>query len=278
MLKYALIGFPLGHSVSPFIHSELFKLGGVTADYTNIEISPDKLNVPEFAKDYNGFNVTIPYKTEVIPHLHKLCGKAEYLKTVNTVKNDGGMLFGYNTDADGMLKSLEMANIPLSGSVLVCGAGGTARMLCCVAVKHGCKVTLCARNTKSEKVLRLQNDLLRDFGAKVDVIGSDTANGKYDLLMNATPAGMYPRFIGQTPASKQLIEQIPAVFDAVYNPQKTELIKTAEQSGAKAAYGLPMLVYQAAAAQTIWYGAQFCDDDLMTVIDKTEKHINEKFS
>ena len=277
-LKYALIGYPLGHSVSPFIHEKLFSLNKTDAEYTNIEISPNELNIPEFAKNFDGFNVTIPYKTEVIPFLYELCGKAQYLKTVNTVKNDGGRLYGYNTDADGMLKSLMMSGITLSGDVLICGAGGTARMLCCVAIKSGCRVTLCARNPQSEKVLKLKADMKRDFYADIDIIGGDETNGSYDLLMNATPAGMYPKFIGQTPASKALIAKIPAVFDAVYNPRETELIKTAKQNGAKTAYGLPMLVYQAAAAQTIWYGAQFCDDELIKVINETEQYITKRFS
>lgn len=277
-MKYALIGYPLGHSVSPFIQNKLFSLNGIHAEYTNIEIAPNELNIPEFAKEYDGFNVTIPYKTEVIPFLAELCGKAQYLKTVNTVKNDGGKFYGYNTDADGMLKSLEMSGISLSGNVLICGAGGTARMLCCVAVKMGCKVTLCVRNPQSEKSLSLKSDIMRDFGEDIDIIGSEVAVGSYDLLMNATPAGMYPKFIGQTPANIKLIEQIPAVFDAVYNPRETELIKIAKQSGAKVAYGLPMLVYQAAAAQTIWYGADFNDDDLKTVIDETEQYILQRFS
>lgn len=278
ILKYALIGYPLGHSVSPFIHNRLFSLCGVNAEYTNIELEPTDLNISEFAKGYNGFNVTIPYKTEVIPFLDGLCGKAQYLKTVNTVKNEGGKLYGYNTDADGMLKSLEMSDIQLCGNVLICGAGGTARMLCCVAVKMGCNVTLCVRNPQSGKVLALKNDILRDFDADIKIIGSDETNGSYDLLMNATPAGMYPKYIGQTPASRELIKQIPAVFDAVYNPRETELIKIANQSGAKVAYGLPMLVYQAAAAQTVWYGARFNDDELKKVIDETEQHIAKRFS
>lgn len=277
-MKYALIGYPLGHSVSPFIHNKLFSLNRVAAEYTNIEIAPTELDIPEFAKEYDGFNVTIPYKTEVIPFLTELCGKAQYLKTVNTVKNVGGRLYGYNTDADGMLKSLEMSGISLSGNVLICGAGGTARMICCVAVKMGCKVTLCVRNPQSDKALSLKSDIMRDFGADIDIIDSEVTDGSYDLLMNATPAGMYPKFIGQTPANTNLIEQIPAVFDAVYNPRETELIKIAKQSGAKAAYGLPMLVYQAAAAQTIWYGAKFSDDDLKTVIDETEQYILQRFS
>lgn len=278
VLKYALIGYPLGHSVSPFIHNKLFSLCGVNAEYTNIELAPTELNIPEFANGFNGFNVTIPYKTEVIPFLTELCGKAQYLKTVNTVKNDNGKLCGYNTDADGMLKSLEMSDISLSGNVLICGAGGTARMLCCVAVKMGCKVTLCARNPQGDKVISLKNDIKRDFGADIEIIGSDTENGSYDLLMNATPAGMYPNFIGQKPVNDKLIKQIPTVFDAVYNPRDTELIKIAKQSGAKVAYGLPMLVYQAAAAQTIWYGAQFNDDELIKVIDDTEQYITHRFS
>lgn len=277
-MKYALIGYPLGHSVSPFIQNKLFSLNRVAAEYTNIEIAPNELNIPEFAKEYDGFNVTIPYKTEVIPFLTELCGKAQYLKTVNTVKNDGGRLYGYNTDADGMLKSLEISGISLSGNVLICGAGGTARMICCVAVKMGCKVTLCVRNPQSDKALSLKSDIMRDFGADIDIIGTEVTDGSYDLLMNATPAGMYPKFIGQTPANNNLIEQIPAVFDAVYNPRETELIKIAKQSGAKVAYGLPMLVYQAAAAQTIWYGAKFSDDDLKTVIDETEQYILQRFS
>ncbi len=276
-MKFALIGHPLGHSASPFIHEKLFKLNGIDASYVCHEVTPDTLDVKSIMREFDGINVTIPHKTAVIPALNRLCGKAEYLKTVNTIKKQDGGLFGYNTDADGFLKSLELSNITLSGRVLICGAGGTSRMFATLAAKHGCDVSIAVRPHGIDKAYALKSDIMNDFGAKINIFENDKVNGEFDLLLNGTPSGMYPKNIGTLPVSKNVISNCKAVFDAVYNPRMTELINTAKANGAKIAYGLPMLVYQAAKAQQIWLYVGFDDNEMKSVIFDTEEYILTKF-
>lgn len=274
-MKFALTGYPLGHSMSPFIHNELFRLAGVEAEYEKLELPPEKLNREAFS-GLSGFNVTIPHKIAVIPLLDEVQGIAAKMKTVNTVKNDNGKLIGYNTDYDGMLYSLGRSGIELSGNVLLCGCGGVARMMAHAALQHGCRLTVCAVDEKMAADFKQSFDF--EYGIDLKVIGHDVdTNETYDLLINGTPAGMYPKLIGQLPTNKKLVESASAVLDAVYNPRETALTKLASANGAKVAYGMPMLVYQAARAQAIWYGAQFSDDDLDRLTEMTDRKMREEF-
>ncbi|MBQ2675793.1 MAG: shikimate dehydrogenase [Clostridia bacterium] len=269
-MNFCLIGYPLGHSMSPFIHKNLFSLSGKNADYVNIEIPPEQLTEKVKQLDVFGFNVTIPHKTAVIPLLDRLEGKAKVLKTVNTVKIENGKMIGYNTDCDGFLKSLELAGIELCGNVIICGAGGTARMMCYLAAEKGCNITLCVRPSGVERANNLKNEVCSVYPANIKINDFDSS---YDLLLNATPAGMYPNNIGLLPCDKAIVDSAKAVFDAVYNPRSTKLIETALANGSKVAYGMPMLVYQAAKAHEIWYGATFNNDDLFQIIDKTNSEL-----
>ena len=276
-MRFSLIGYPLSHSVSPYIHQQLFKYNSINATYVNTEISPDDLNLRSFMTEYDGINVTIPHKTSVISSLDKLVDEAEYLNTVNTIKKIDNKLYGYNTDAYGFLTSLKMADISLKGNVLLCGAGGTARMICCLAAKFGCNVTISSRKNSIDKAQKLANDVNNQFNSNVIVKSQDEINDNFDLLINATPAGMYPKNIDITPVEKSVIKNCNAVFDAVYNPKDTLLIKTAKMNGAKVAYGMPMLVYQAAKSQNIWFGAEFDDDFLQALINNTNEYITNQF-
>lgn len=129
MKTFALIGYPLGHSMSPVIHKELMKTAGIDGSYELIEIAPENLaDKFEELKKFDGFNVTIPHKISIIPFLDKVNERAELFGAVNTVKV-GKEITGYNTDCFGFLRALEMADIKLGGSTLVCGAGGVAECL-----------------------------------------------------------------------------------------------------------------------------------------------------
>lgn len=280
-MHFALIGYPLGHSLSPFIHKELFALSGADADYKNIEIPPEELSAahPIF-NSYDGINVTIPHKLAVIPFLTELKEDAAVLKTVNTIVfNKNGTKYGYNTDCKGFLAALQSANINLQGKVLLCGYGGTSRMMCYLAAGNGCDITIVCRESSIPKAQSLADEVLSVYpNAIVNVQDNQTVSGDFDLLLNGTPAGMYPKNISLLPVDKSVVEKCSAVFDAVYNPRETRLLKTAKASGAKCAYGMPMLVHQAAAAQKIWYGADFKQSDLNQLIEKTNKELERVFT
>ena len=151
MKKFGLTGYPLGHSMSPVIHNELFRLNNIDASYALREITPDELisGLDKLA-DFDGFNVTIPHKIGVIRHLDKLSERAALFGAVNTVEKTDTALIGHNTDCIGFLKALEMADIPLQGKVLVCGCGGVSRMFAFETVLAGADLTIAVRDTDME--------------------------------------------------------------------------------------------------------------------------------
>ena len=129
--KFAVIGHPIGHTMSPFIHTRLFELQGVKAEYTKLDIAPENLEY-EFKNTLSkldGFNITIPHKQAVIPFLDEIDAKAEMYGSVNTVSNKNGISKGYTTDPDGFLKALDAAGIMLNGRIVIIGCGGVARTM-----------------------------------------------------------------------------------------------------------------------------------------------------
>lgn len=275
--RYALIGCPLGHSLSPLIHSELFKISGADADYTLREIEPDELDAAfknELSR-LDGFNVTIPYKIEIIKYLDSLSVKAGLFGSVNTVAVTGEGAKGYNTDCSGFLRSLEAAGIELSGSVLICGCGGVSRMFAFESVIAEADVTLAVRDSSLNKAYALCDEIYEKLGKKCRVITLDKAEGGYDLIINGTPCGMYPN-VDSSPLDEGVVKSSGAVFDAVYNPGETLLLKYARDGGLKYLNGLPMLVWQAAVAQEIWTGYKFTAFDIERVIAAAREALNNE--
>ena len=257
MNKFALTGHPLGHSMSPLIHDRLFALSGFEAEpYKLIDIAPEDIpsSRPVF-EEYMGMNVTIPHKQAVIPLMDELGESARRYNSVNCIKNDSGRLIGYNTDCDGFLRSVEL--LPISENVVILGCGGVARVMAYEAVQAGAKLTFAVREEDKPMCKALINDIISNFpNADVSLCLISEINCDIDLLVNATPLGMIPRS-DLCPVSDKIIAKSSAVFDAVYNPLETVLIKKAKANGSRAVGGMSMLVYQAACAQTIWNGSHF---------------------
>ncbi|MBR3148897.1 MAG: shikimate dehydrogenase, partial [Eubacterium sp.] len=153
--EFALIGYPLGHSKSPEIHSKLFESAGIEGEYSCREIAPDKLeDAFSELRELDGYNVTIPHKTAIIPYLDKLDKRAALFGAVNTVKNVKGKSVGYNTDCEGFLRALKGADIKLKGRVLILGSGGVSRMFAFESVLAGADVTIAARNAASALAIK----------------------------------------------------------------------------------------------------------------------------
>lgn len=261
MLSFGLIGYPLGHSISPDIHKRLFSLSGIVADYNLFEIEPENFDSHiDFLRSLRGFNITIPHKRRILPYLDEIDARARRCGAVNTVKCENGKLSGYNTDSEGFLRALESADITLRGQVLLCGAGGVARMMACEALERGCNLTIATRDGVGARAAK--SDLLQIFpDADISDGLLSEVEGHFDLILNGTPSGMYPN-IESCPLPSNVIQNADAVFDAVSNPCETNLVKTARASGAKAAGGLTMLVWQAVAAHEIWTGSHFDKKDI----------------
>lgn len=275
MKKYALTGHPLGHSLSPLIHKRLFELSGKTdCVYTLCEIDPGKFGDSSgILREFDGFNVTIPYKTEVIRMIDRLDGSAERYNAVNCVKNSSGVLTGYNTDCDGFLRSAE--TLPLGGNVLLLGCGGAGRMMATEAVLHGASLTIAIRPRSVRKARLLTDEILSKCGgADVKIADINRIEGHFDVLLNATPVGMYPN-TDECPVSDEVIENCLTFFDAIYNPTETQLIRKARSMGKTAVGGAAMLVHQAVRAHEIWDGSTYEASGIAGIISETEKAADE---
>lgn len=276
--NYTLIAHPVGHTMSPFLHSRLFALCGADAVYGAEDIPPAALGeaMPRL-RGLDGFNVSIPHKQAIIPFLDRCDEKALAIGSVNTVRNESGRLFGFSTDGEGFRRALEAAGIPLCGRVTILGAGGAARAIAFEAARAGCEVAVAARPHSFPAAQALCADLKRGVpGAKADAREIAGLHGPCGLLVNATPAGMYPN-TASCAASGELIGSASAVFDAVYNPCVTRFLAAAREQGKPAAGGAAMLVYQAAAAEEIWLGAHFREADLSALCRETELETRKKF-
>lgn len=281
MEQYALIGYPLGHTMSPFIHQKLFALSGrVEADYATVEISPEQLpeKIPLMLHQYRGFNVTIPHKVNIIPFLDGLDETANRYGAVNVVKC-GTSSRGYNTDVIGFLRSIEMLGTTLSaGSVLILGCGGVGRMMAAESLYQGApSLTFAVREADLTAAEALKEELLqKQPGADISVTTLGKITGEYHLMINATPVGMYPQ-ADACPVSEEDIQRGSFVFDAIYNPEETTLVRLARKHGRKAMTGAAMLVWQAAAAQEIWNGVSFQKEDIGEIIRQTQDAVKTQF-
>ncbi|WP_220607541.1 shikimate dehydrogenase [Methanobrevibacter oralis] len=253
-----LIGQPIEHTFSPPMHNAAFmKLG---LDYVYLPFSVNPINLKSAisgAKSLSiqGLNVTIPHKIDVIKYLDELDEIAKLIGAVNTI--DFKNLKGYNTDGIGAIKAIEEVSNVKNKNVIVAGAGGASRAISFYLAKFGVEsLTILNRNVvKAEK---LANDILNS-----DLIGNIKTDSleniskyltKSDILINTTPLGMNPSLEAVSIANANDMHEDLVVFDAVYNPNETVLLKEAIKAGAKPVYGIKMLLYQGAESFEIWTG------------------------
>lgn len=276
MNKFCLIGHPLGHSLSPQIHTRLFELSGTPAEYSLNDIAPEELiNKYDFLDEFAGINITIPHKVAIIDYCKSLSEGAKRYSSVNCVK--GGEKIGYNTDVIGFTKSIDMLGASLKSRVTVIGCGGVGRMICIEAALSGAELTIAALEKDlplAEKVVEEIKAQKPDASVEIGVIENGVfaqSNGG-DLLINATPVGMFPKS-DNMPCPADFVGKFEYVFDVIYNPKETLLVKTAREKGKKGLNGMAMLVLQAVAAHEIWYGASFNKSDIDKLIADMENAI-----
>lgn len=272
--KFAVIGHPIGHTMSPFIHNRLFELSGIEAEYTKLDIAPENLadEYKNVLSKLDGYNITIPHKQNIIPLIDEIDEKAKMYGSVNTVANINGVAKGYTTDPDGFLKALDAAGIVLDGRVVILGCGGVARTMAYEVVLKGLPLLFAVRKEDVEIAKSLCSEIENTVkGAKVSFCLIDELSGDIDVLVNATPLGMFPK-VDVQPVSDSVINRCASVFDAVYNPLETVLIKKALANGAKAVGGMSMLVWQAVVAHEKWDGSVYDKDDIAKLcIDSAEE-------
>lgn len=267
--RYAVLGSSLPHTWSPFIHNSLFMAAGLDAIYLPVTIPEDKLGsaTDVFRSCFSGFNVTIPYKEKIIPYLDEVDDAVKACGAVNTVDIRDGRMIGHITDGLGMLRAIEECGIVTEGiDVLILGGGGAARVAGYEFLSRGGNVTFAVRSM--EKGERLANELAEtqsDGRTRIHSCLLTDIIGAHDILINCTPVGMYPNTEAM-PVSEKVISRCAAVFDAVYNPRKTQLLACAEQRGISCVEGLGMLFYQAVEAQKLWLGSSIASESEQTRI------------
>ena len=243
-MKYCLIGEKLGHSYSKIIH----QMQGL--DYSLVEVEKGKLG--EFVSGCpDGFNITIPYKKDILPYLDCVDESALEIGSVNTVLKKDGKLYGYNTDIFGMEYAFKRAGINLKGkSVLILGSGGTS-----LTAKAVCKRAnaACVYTVSRQGEINYENC----YSLKVEII------------INTTPVGMYPSVDGEI-IDLAKFSGLEGVFDCVYNPLRTNLILQAQSLGLKNSGGLPMLVAQGLKAEEIWLGEKVDETRYESIISTLE--------
>ncbi len=246
MKRYGLIGYPLGHSFSKGYFEEKFKKEGLF-DYT-YELFPIS-TIKEIRgllwerKDLKGFNVTIPYKEEVIPYLDEVDDAALKVGAVNTVKIVEGKLIGYNTDIYGFEQSLlkflnEHDSVPFPKRALILGTGGAAKAVAFVLSKLKIEFIFVSRKQK------------KDYICYEDV--SEAVMNNHQLIINTTPLGMYPDNLRFPVIPYHLLNKEHFLFDLIYNPSVTEFMRFGIAKGSAVKNGLEMLHLQAEQAWKIW--------------------------
>lgn len=245
-----LLGHPISHSLSPAIHNSSFEFLGINAVYLAFDVQDFPKALDGLRELAVGCNVTIPYKEMARRLVEGLDEMAELTGSVNTVKF-GEELVGYNTDVSGVIHSLDLLGVGELDEALLLGAGGAARSVLVGLSGRVRKVYVTSRRLERAKVLMPLCERLGLEAIPVPWEVRESYASKADLLVNATPLGTLGNGLPLNPNS---LRPGCYVFDLVYNPPDTELVRRARERGCKALGGLSMLIRQAAEAEKIWFG------------------------
>lgn len=252
MIEYGLIGEKLSHSYSKPIHERL-------ADYSYeiLPLSKEEFSVFMEEKQFLGINVTIPYKQAVIPYLYEIDSKAKEIGAVNTIVNREGKLYGYNTDFYGLLYTIEKNKILIKDKkVFVLGNGGAAKAVLAVLDYLKAGEIIIVKYKKEENTITYEE--------------AEKNHSDVDVIINTSPVGMFPK-IEDSPIDLTPFKNLSTVFDLIYNPLTTQLMKQAQLMNRKAVNGLEMLVSQAKYAAEYFLNKKISD----SVIEPIHKEIEQ---
>lgn len=240
MRRFGLIGKSLSHSFSKGYFTEKFEKLQIEAEYVNCELA----DISEFeslaTEDFDGWNVTIPYKEAILPFLDELSQDAQAIGAVNTISKSDGKLIGHNTDHIGFEKSLLPCLEPSDTKALIFGTGGASKAVAYAFKRRGIHFAFVSRDPQSGQL-------------SYDQLSSAMFNN-VQILVNTTPIGMHPNEADFLPFHTDLIQEHHFAIDLIYNPAETVFLKVAQSAGARAINGLNMLHWQAEEAWKIWNG------------------------
>ncbi len=258
MRKVYLLGHPVAHSVSPQMHNAAYRMLGLDMEYGLIDVEQQDLEgtVARLKKEgAAGFNVTVPHKEAVMAYLDVIDATAALIGAVNTVRNEGGKLIGFNTDWTGFFDDIRARygkkDLKSKKTVLL-GAGGAAKAVAFALKELGAESSVYDTDNKKAK------DLSSAYPGMALISGSEElykAVAECEILVNTTPVGMHPN-IASSPVPADLLNSKMFVYDLVYNPPVTKLLGDANAKGARGCNGLGMLVMQGAAAFKLFTGKE----------------------
>lgn len=276
MIKLGLIGFPVNHSLSPKIQNAALAACGLDGEYSLFPVAPNDMRGLKDLLDrirsgeITGLNVTIPHKQNVIPFMDELTPTAQAIGAINIIYVRDTKLIGDNTDAAGFLSDLKKflaTESPRHGDLnaLVLGAGGSARSVVYALCKYGGNVTVAARR------LDQAQSLARAFpDYKLQITNfNDLQLSSINLIVNTTPLGMTPN-IDQSPLPENVhLSKHTMIYDLVYNPRETKLVRDAHAQGLSATTGLGMLIEQAALGFELWTGQKPPHEAMRASVDQS---------
>jgi shikimate dehydrogenase len=262
-IHLGLTGFPVSHSLSPKIHAAALKACDLEGSYSLFPVAPDDMQSLKDLIDrlrsgeITGLNVTIPHKQNVIKFLDELTATAKTIGAVNTIYLRDKKVIGDNTDAPGFLTDLKrnFSSFSFHPSALILGAGGSARAVLYALVNDGWNVTIAARRIEQAQHLTdsfSNYELSRSIPAGLIMNLNDSRLSTFDLLVNTTPLGMTPNTDHSPLPENTSLSKHTKIYDLVYNPRETKLVKDARAQGLSATTGLGMLIEQAALSFEIW--------------------------
>ena len=253
MKKFAVIGESLSHSFSPILHKIIYQKLELNADYSKVEIAPKDLSSFIMSNQFNGLNITIPYKEKVISALDQIDKPSKIIGAVNCLHG----LEGFNTDWRGFLKSMQVNNVNMEGkNCLIIGAGGAAKAIAFALFKS---------NVNSIKFKNRTQDRLKVITSWINRLFINNKDHVIpDIIINCTPQGMFP-FQGEIPLITDNVSKNQILIDTIYNPLITNWLKEGAARGARIIGGMDMLIAQALYSINIWF-----DIDAFKKIDITE--------
>lgn len=263
---YAVIGDPIAHSLSPFMHEQWFEEHGIDASYLPIHAEPSELEKVIHAMKTlgnSGFNVTLPHKQAIVPLLDKLDETAIVMNAVNTVTFDGKHAIGWNTDGDGFVRSLMRMQPNPAGKVLIIGAGGAARGIAFALKKAGF-----ASITISNRTFRRAEELAQAMGGDaLTMKDAEISLAEFSVIIQTTSVGLAKD--EGLPLSLDHLAAGTLAADIIYNPLETPFLKAADARGCQTLNGLGMFVYQGAIAFEKWTGISPNTEKMIRIL--TEK-------
>lgn len=267
---YCIFGNPVKHSLSPIIQNSAFISSGINSVYIAFEVNniKDAISAMKILH-ISGASVTIPFKRDAINYLDEIDPLAQSIGSINTLINSNGKIMGYNTDGYGVISSLIQKGIDIKkSSFLIIGNGGSARAIAFTLLNYGAKIIIAGRN--ENRIIHLVNDLNENsYNVEYRLIKNITHTfiEEVDVIINTTPVGMTPD-ITSTPLDEGFILKRHTIFDIVYSPPNTKLLRIGAEKGCKTIPGIEMLLHQGAKQFEIWTGIKAPYDIMKRSLEK----------